>query len=598
MRAQVPASLVREEIEQSWRRSISHRVHPGAVPEALRELDPDSAILRAAKPIIDQWQTNLTGSRLALLLADGDGRIVSRRIVDAQDGKRLDRVHAAEGFDFSESTLGTNGLGTPLEARDVVFVQGSEHFNDSLEQLACAGGPIKHPITGRVVGSLSIASHIDFANPLMVAMVRQAGQQIAQGLEEMADSRDMELARTYRRYRSAQRPVLVMNSETVMTNLPPMAYLDAEAHALLWEKFRRHRWDRDARRLELPMLGTEAMVRRIHTGVHEAIYVLEFPELPQGEVVTGDLVLDAGSGASETRVEPVTRSAFDGCTGQHPRSSPYEDVQHRLTAAAAEGGLIHVVGSPGVGKRYQAVRWLRQRTGLEPKVVPAQDFVAHNAVRNECEGALRDGRGLVLTAPERLPDATRGWIDDFSRLMRNDAHPGARVILAERTDEYAGHTGEARSTEAGENVESAVVHIPSLTALRERLPLIVSEVSAEVFKNAPAPRFSPAALQCLLAWPWPGNVADLVRVLRSFPQVPNGELVQTKDLPAQMRYPVQPLLSRYQQAECDAINGALQEAQGNKVRAAEILGIGRTTLYRKMRTLKIQPRERMMTPDW
>ena len=106
--------------------------------------------------VLDQWQTNLADSRLTLFLADEDGRIVSRRIVDAQDERTMDRANAVEGFDFSEQALGTNGLGTPIEARGVVFVRGAEHFNDALDQLACAGAPIKHPITGRIVGSLAL----------------------------------------------------------------------------------------------------------------------------------------------------------------------------------------------------------------------------------------------------------------------------------------------------------------------------------------------------------------------------------------------------------------------------------------------------------
>ncbi|GAP54155.1 hypothetical protein AHiyo6_07200, partial [Arthrobacter sp. Hiyo6] len=57
-----------------------------------------------------------------------------------------------------------------------------------------------------------------------------------------------------------------------------------------------------------------------------------------------------------------------------------------------------------------------------------------------------------------------------------------------------------------------------------------------------------------------------------------------------------PRLSRYEQSERDAIVAALAEAGGNKSRAAEILGIGRTTMYRKMRALKIDDDERMVAP--
>jgi MFS family permease len=55
-------------------------------------------------------------------------------------------------------------------------------------------------------------------------------------------------------------------------------------------------------------------------------------------------------------------------------------------------------------------------------------------------------------------------------------------------------------------------------------------------------------------------------------------------------------LSRYEQSERSAIVAALAEAGGNKSRAAEILGIGRTTLYRKMRALKIDDDERLVAP--
>ena len=140
------------------------------------------------------------------------------------------------------------------------------------------------------------------------------------------------------------------------------------------------------------------------------------------------------------------------------------------------------------------------------------------------------------------------------------------------------------------------VHVPSLADLRGRLLDVVREVAAELFPDAPTPRFSPAALQCLLAWPWPGNVAELTRVLAGVPNEARGGLIQTKDLPVAMRETPRSSLSRYEQGERNSIVSALREAEGNKARAADILGIGRTTLYRKMRTLKIDADERMTAP--
>ena len=80
------------------------------------------------------------------------------------------------------------------------------------------------------------------------------------------------------------------------------------------------------------------------------------------------------------------------------------------------------------------------------------------------------------------------------------------------------------------------------------------------------------------------------------PNEARGGLIQTKDLPVAMRETPRSSLSRYEQGERNSIVSALREAEGNKARAADILGIGRTTLYRKMRTLKIDADERMTAP--
>ncbi|WP_206011015.1 helix-turn-helix domain-containing protein [Rhodococcus pseudokoreensis] len=585
VRASVPASLVAEEIEQSWRRSVSHRVDPGSGPHILGEIDPDSAILRAAGRILDQWQTNLTDSRMTLFLADEDGRIVSRRIVDTQDERTLDQANAVEGFDFSEQSLGTNGLGTPIESRGIVFVRGTEHFNDALAQLACAGAPIKHPITGRIVGSLSIASHIDVASPLMVAMVRQAGHEIAEALELMADSRDLELARTYRLFRSSRHPVLVMNSETVMTDLPALAHFDAESHAELWEKLRRHRWDQDELQVELPTLGAEALVRRLGRAGQDSIFALEFTA-QAATAASGQVSVTHNP---DSAAAPAGGVAPDGVASHRTRPDPYGDVQRQLTTSADVDGLIRVVGGPGTGKRHQATRWLRHHTNQEPEVVTAPDLVADDAVWAGGEAALREGRGVVVVGGDDLSDDLRARLEDFARLPRPGVPAVARIIVTERT-------GDADSPRDGTETVPAAVCVPSLTELREELPDIVRAVAAELFPGAPALRLSPAALQCLLAWHWPGNIAELARLLTDLPYPVRSGLIQTKDLPAHMRQTAWSSLSRYEQAERETIEGALREAGNNKARAAKILGIGRTTLYRKMRALKINADERMIAP--
>ena len=201
---------------------------------------------------------------------------------------------------------------------------------------------------------------------------------------------------------------------------------------------------------------------------------------------------------------------------------------------------------------------------------------------------MRAGRGIIVIGGGKLSNELRDRLDDFARHPRDDVDPGAPVILVERTA-----TG---SPEHGPDAGAVAVHVPSLADLRSEFLDVVREVSAQLFPDAPTPRFSPAALQTLLAWPWSANVAELTRVLAGLPDDARSGIVGTKDLPPAMQEAPRYSLSRYEQGERDAIVGALREAGGNKARAADILGIGRTTLYRKMRSLKIDADERMTAP--
>nr|WP_232488488.1 helix-turn-helix domain-containing protein [Brevibacterium antiquum] len=59
------------------------------------------------------------------------------------------------------------------------------------------------------------------------------------------------------------------------------------------------------------------------------------------------------------------------------------------------------------------------------------------------------------------------------------------------------------------------------------------------------------------------------------------------DLPPHLASAPRRVLSRWEQSERDSLLQALLDAQGNKAQAAELLGIGRSTLYRKLRSLSI-----------
>ena len=113
--------------------------------------------------------------------------------------------------------------------------------------------------------------------------------------------------------------------------------------------------------------------------------------------------------------------------------------------------------------------------------------------------------------------------------------------------------------------------------------------------NRPAPRFTDNALQAILHYNWPGNVRELENMVQRLMVVVDADLIDVADLPREMRgiLPARTWTARtLAEVEAEHIARVLAEVEGNKTRAAEILGIDRKTLRLKLTQAsarKIQP---------
>jgi sigma-54 dependent transcriptional regulator, acetoin dehydrogenase operon transcriptional activator AcoR len=94
---------------------------------------------------------------------------------------------------------------------------------------------------------------------------------------------------------------------------------------------------------------------------------------------------------------------------------------------------------------------------------------------------------------------------------------------------------------------------------------------------------SPAAMHLLTRARWPGNGSQLYEVLKQVTQHRRAGTVQPADLPAEFRTAPRRPLNRIETVERDAIVHGLEDARGNKLQAAKLLGMSRATIYRKIR---------------
>jgi two-component system response regulator HydG len=106
------------------------------------------------------------------------------------------------------------------------------------------------------------------------------------------------------------------------------------------------------------------------------------------------------------------------------------------------------------------------------------------------------------------------------------------------------------------------------------------------------PRFSDEALQSLRSYNWPGNVRELENVIQRLVVMTDGDLIDVRDLPSLMRFSAlrnTGFTRTLDEVENEYISNVLASVDGNKTRAAEILGIDRKTLREKLKRAEQSP---------
>jgi two-component system nitrogen regulation response regulator NtrX len=132
------------------------------------------------------------------------------------------------------------------------------------------------------------------------------------------------------------------------------------------------------------------------------------------------------------------------------------------------------------------------------------------------------------------------------------------------------------------------------------VPLLVEHFNARFSRayNKRLKRFEPSAVEALRSYCWPGNVRELRNTIERVVIMHTGAKVTAPDLPllgGEEPAPAPARFSSFRDAseahQRDFIRAKLAEAEGNVSRAAELMGMDRSHLYRRMKFLGINVRE-------
>jgi transcriptional regulator of acetoin/glycerol metabolism len=102
--------------------------------------------------------------------------------------------------------------------------------------------------------------------------------------------------------------------------------------------------------------------------------------------------------------------------------------------------------------------------------------------------------------------------------------------------------------------------------------------------------FSSSTLRCLMRAPWPGNLRQMDATIRGLLSTAIGPEIRPEALPLELQGNSRKRdLSAIEELELSAILNALKQHNGNKVAAAQSIGISRSTLYRKLQAYRLDP---------
>ena len=317
-------------------------------------------------------------------------------------------------------------------------------------------------------------------------------------------------------------------------------------------------------------------------------------------------------------------------------SMAIRQLREQVAMAAPTNGRVLIYGENGTGKelvargihtqsRRRSGQFVEVNCAAIPEELIESELFGH--VRGAFTGAVADRRGKFEVA-----DGGTIFLDEIGDMSLKTQAKVLRV-LQEQTMEPVGGTNRIRvdarvvaatnkdlqaEIKAGQFREDLYfrlnvipIFVPALRERQEDIPLLADHFMAEFAQEygRRIKRLDAGAIRTLQRYAWPGNVRELRNVIERLMIMVPGDAITTSDL-SFLDVPLVPasassagsserrtLHEARDQFERDLILKTLAEQQGNMSRTAEVLGVERSNLYRKMKTFGIAPASRAGVPE-
>jgi two-component system nitrogen regulation response regulator NtrX len=299
-------------------------------------------------------------------------------------------------------------------------------------------------------------------------------------------------------------------------------------------------------------------------------------------------------------------------------------LRKQIAVVAPTDGRVLISGESGAGKELVArAIHAQSRRAAAPFIEVNSAAIPEELIESELFGHVK-GSFTGATAAKKgkfeLADGATLFLDEVSDMSANVQAKVLRVLEEQRFEPVGSNTPinvdvrviAATNKRLDEEIEKGTFRadlffrlnvipfeVPPLRERMEDLPLLIEHFNqrfANAYGRKPK-KFDPEAIELMQRYSWPGNVRELRNTIERVAILHQDHRVSVRDLPA--FGDAEPPASSYRfpsfKEASDAyhrefIQRKLDEADGNISRAAELMGIDRSHLYRRMKALGIAAR--------
>ena len=298
-----------------------------------------------------------------------------------------------------------------------------------------------------------------------------------------------------------------------------------------------------------------------------------------------------------------------------------DQVFRVMEKVARTDSSVLITGESGTGKELVAraihfsseranKRFLPINCGALPENLLESELFGYK--RGAFTGASQDKIGLLKAADKGtiffdeigdMPPALQ--VKLLRALQERECYPlgsnepvafDVRVLCATNKDlERESHDGRFRE-ELLYRINVITIKLPPLRERKDDIALLANHFLRKYEKplNRSAMRFSKGAMRVLIGYGWPGNVRELENAVERAAILAETDVIHAHDLPEKLHNTSIPLAAAeatgmtLEELEREHMRRVLNEVSGDKVKAAQVLGIHLSTLYRKVQRYRLE----------